>query len=111
MIGDVRDREARVLEEPRRTDEAGHGEIALRSRGARTEEPAHHRAGHHLEMTREQAYVPDARRAGEDRLEEAPAIVRRTSEIDGELPEHAPMAGIARIRHQCAAELAPPGGQ
>ncbi|MEO6527107.1 MAG: hypothetical protein ABIP93_10820 [Gemmatimonadaceae bacterium] len=62
-------------------------------------------------MTREQANVSYTRRAGEDRLEEAPAVIWRTSEIDCKLPKHAALPSIARICHQRTTELAPAGRQ
>jgi hypothetical protein len=54
-------------------------------------------------MSCQQAHIANARRAGEDRLEEAPTIVRRASEIHGKLTKNATLSRIAGIRHECSA--------
>jgi hypothetical protein len=53
MVGDVGNRESGVLEQARRPDEPGHGEIPLRRRNTGPEEPAHHGARQNPDLSSE----------------------------------------------------------
>jgi hypothetical protein len=47
--------------------------------------------------------ISNARRTGEDRLEELPAVWGRTRQVDGELTQNAALSGITGVGHECAA--------
>ncbi|HEV7994363.1 MAG TPA: hypothetical protein VGP25_21255 [Gemmatimonadaceae bacterium] len=111
MIRNIGDRKTGVLEQSRRSNQASHREIALRRRNTCTEEATHHRARSDLEMASEEAHIPDARRTGEDGLEEPPAVLRSTREIHGELTEYSALSRVARVGHERAAQLTPAGGE
>jgi hypothetical protein len=58
-------------------------------------------------MPCELTYTTYAWRAGEDDLEEAPAVFRSTRKIHGELPERGTLTSITAISHQRATQLSP----
>ena len=84
-----------------------HREILLRRGKPRAKESAHQRAWKHVEALRERANRRDARRREEERLEEAPAVLRHAGEVHRELAERLALNVFAARRHQIAAQLAP----
>src|ERR1700737_396243 len=108
MIRYVRDGKADVFEQSGCTYEPRHCEILFRRGEFGPKEPAHQRAWQNAEVAGEHADGADARRAREQHLEESPAIVGRPREIPRELTERLALCPLAAVRHEGAAELAPP---
>jgi len=110
VVGNVCNRESRVLEEPSGSNEPRHSEISLRGWCSGSEEPAHQCAWRDVQKLGELSNISHSRRACEDRLEELPTVRSSSWEIDSELAENSTLPGITRISHESAAELSPSGG-
>jgi hypothetical protein len=110
VIRYVRDGKARVLKESRRSDQAGHGQVSLGRRNAGPEEAAHQRACRHVEVTSQEAYVPQAWRAGEDSFEKVPAVIWHACQVDCQLAQYTSLTGITGVCHEGTTKLAPASG-
>ena len=110
MVGDVGDREPRILEEARCADQPSDGEIALRCWQASAKESAHQGARQHREVLRERANGRDLWWCGEQGLEETPAVVAHAAQVDGKLTQGAALHAVDLCSEQKTAELAPARG-
>jgi hypothetical protein len=88
MVCHIGNRESCILEQASSSDKACHREVALRCRNARSEEAAHHRAREYVEVCGKLPDIANAWRAGENRLEESPAVLRSAGKVDIELSEY-----------------------
>ena len=84
--------------------------LAIESPGfssARAEESTHERAGEHAEAFGERAHRRAAPRRAEERVEEAPTVIRDSDEIEGERAEREPDDVVALFIGERIAEVAP----
>src|SRR5688572_11017495 len=110
VIGYVGDGKARVLEEPRGTNQTRHGQISLGRGNTGPEESAHQRARSHVEVAGKQSHIPEAWGAREDGLEKVPTVIWYTRQVDSQLAQYAALTGISGIGHQRATKLPPASG-
>jgi hypothetical protein len=82
VIGHICDGKSGVLKKASSTNKPCHCEIPFGRRGSSSKESAHQRTGSDIELLRELADIPDARRASEDRFEKMPAIGSPLRKID-----------------------------